>query len=263
MFLNFLPNLRVFKYKTGDLSNNDEEFFSQPFKHLMPNTRLREVKNGGTCEFTRQLTSSGTCTRLELLNIAVSGHLINPGKDLYPYLKNMPILKKLTLKYADIGIQDCEVLHNNLPSLESFNLKDVNLKAGPLPRNISPATSLNTLCYTFNDVQNNADYPNWYLYMTKKYPNLKSLVADDYNLPNAGSEEVTIIYRDGILPLYKIVVNAYTISMLKMCQLNYKYLLNWMHLAADSRHVDLRIMIQDLYLLNWPIPSKQSMLESL
>ncbi|KAI8889396.1 hypothetical protein K501DRAFT_329187 [Backusella circina FSU 941] len=203
MFLNFLPNLRVFKFKNSVFSASEEDPFSESFQHLVPDTKLEEIKDGGMCEFTRQLTMTGTCINLRRLSLTFSLYFRNPRRNLFPYLKNMPVLKKLTLKHCDIGIEDCEILHSNLPSVEEFHLKYINLVVGPLPNNITPATSLTSYYLLFEEVADIIEYPNWYIYMAKKYTNLTSLVCIDHVLRYAEIPQTTIIYRDGLLPLYK------------------------------------------------------------
>jgi hypothetical protein len=94
-------------------------------------------------------------------------------------------------------------LHSNLPTLEVFELDFVQLGPGELPANITPATSVTEFSIYFEIVSNQTQLPNWYIYMAKKYTNLKTLGCGDFVMRDLGLDLTTIIYRDGIIPLYK------------------------------------------------------------
>ncbi|KAI8889392.1 hypothetical protein K501DRAFT_266934 [Backusella circina FSU 941] len=47
------------------------------------------------------------------------------------------------------------------------------------------------------------NYLNWYIYMAKKYTDLTNLQFKDRFLYEVNLTQRTILYRDGILPLYK------------------------------------------------------------
>jgi hypothetical protein len=77
-------------------------------------------------------------------------------------MTNIPALKKLTLSRGHFRIQDCEILHSNLPTLEVFELNYVHLGPDELPANITPATSVTQLIFDFEDVTNKTQFPNWF-----------------------------------------------------------------------------------------------------
>jgi hypothetical protein len=201
-FCNFFPNLRVFslsKYSARVLNGG---LASQRFELILPDTELEKIKDGDECELTRLLIMTGACTKLRELELSLCD-FNNPRQNIYTYMKNIPALKKLTLSSGHFGIQDCEILHSNLPTLEVFELIFVHLDPGELPANITPATSVTEFSISFEQVTNETQLPNWYIYMTKKYTNLTRLGCSDFVMEDIDLDLTTVIYRDGIIPLYK------------------------------------------------------------
>ncbi|KAI8889395.1 hypothetical protein K501DRAFT_329186 [Backusella circina FSU 941] len=209
---NLFPNLRVFTFGGTLFGASQRDFFEKPFELANPETKLEEIKDDDGCELTRQVITSGSCTRLRRLILKVIG-IDDHRQNIFPYLKNMPLLKKLTLQYCDIGIQDCELMHSNLPAIQSIRLEDANLNVGPLPNKIIPATSVTNLNIEFDYITTMADYPNWYIYIARKYTNLEYFYCNDQILQEASPDQALTLYRDGLIPIYKQVglgVNSFT-----------------------------------------------------
>jgi hypothetical protein len=87
--------------------------------------------------------------------------------------------------------------------LEELDLEDVTVDAGLLPRDIIPATSITTYSLQFEDDLDFIDYPDWYIYIAKKYTNLEYFFCYDPLIREASHSQTMKIYRDGILPLYR------------------------------------------------------------
>jgi hypothetical protein len=113
------PNLRGFESTKFSRNGSEQGVMDQPFELMLPDTKLEKINGNGACELSRQLIMTGSCTRLRELELTI--YLVgNPRQKLYAYMNNIPTLKKLTLSCGDIGIQDCEIVHSNLPALQVF-----------------------------------------------------------------------------------------------------------------------------------------------
>jgi hypothetical protein len=54
-------------------------------------------------------------------------------------LKNAPVLKNLSLKNVTISLDDMEIIHGNLPSLDYFDISRCELADSIMPIGIQPA----------------------------------------------------------------------------------------------------------------------------
>jgi hypothetical protein len=149
------------------------------------------------CELTRFLLSNGLCARLETLVLNIAA-LEEAPNDLLPSLKNMPVLKNLTIKNCPVAMETCEAIHTNIPSLETFRLMGTILIPGELPQQIQPALLLTRLeLWTYDHDFDGKK--NWLRYIGKKYTNIKHF---DYDIDSISySREMTDMYTVEFPPL--------------------------------------------------------------
>jgi hypothetical protein len=57
-------------------------------------------------------------------------------------LKNMPVLKELSVMATNISVLDLEVLHTNLPTIQNLELMLLHFLHSELPESIIPAAKL-------------------------------------------------------------------------------------------------------------------------
>jgi hypothetical protein len=169
---------------------------------MRPDTKLEKIIEYDECKLTRLLIMTGACTRLREFELSPCD-FDDPRQNIYAYMKNISALRRLSLGLCNFGIQDCEILHSNLPTVEVFELDFVHLDPDEIPENITSATSVTEFYISFKQVTNEAQLPNWYIYMAKKYTNLTRLVCCDHVIQDISLDLTTIIYRDGTIPLYK------------------------------------------------------------
>ncbi|KAI8882903.1 hypothetical protein K501DRAFT_285595 [Backusella circina FSU 941] len=83
----------------------------------------------------------------------------------------MPVLKSLTVDHSPLTIDTFEMIHANVPSLESLCLMGVDLLESELPQNIQPALLMTRLDIWIYD-DDHAPKTNWLRYIHKKYTNI-------------------------------------------------------------------------------------------
>jgi hypothetical protein len=127
----------------------------------------------------------------------------NPGNGCFPFIQGMPDLKKLTLIYGRMGIQGFEYLHSKAPALESLMLSEVSLDIGDLPDNIVPPISVTSFNMDILCICDERNQSKWYTYMARKYTSLINFYCNNIELQDVNSEEAMLLYRDGLIPIYK------------------------------------------------------------
>jgi hypothetical protein len=149
------------------------------------------------CELTRFLLSNELCARLETLVLNMTALHEDPN-DLLPSLKDMPVLKNLTIESSPIAMETCETIHSNIPSLQTLVLADVGLIPGEVPQQIQSALLLTRLeLWTYD--RDFDGKQNWLQYISRKYTNLKHF---NYNIDgDSYSREMKNVYTAEFPPL--------------------------------------------------------------
>jgi hypothetical protein len=104
-------------------------------------------------------------------------------------------------------VNDLEILHKNVPSIQDFSLNCVKALPYSMPSNIIPATSITKLRFFFHDFDDKDSYIQLYQYATKKYTNITDINYKG-NSPGAYFDEVNIrrdVYLNGILGFLEII----------------------------------------------------------
>ncbi|KAI8885292.1 hypothetical protein K501DRAFT_284373 [Backusella circina FSU 941] len=162
--IEYFPNLEHFSFTR----KYQEELGYIESKTTKSNGRMRYINDVDSCRLLCALSKAGLCSHLD--EVCVS--YFNTEKVL-PVLKDMPVLKRLSLERSYINIAQLEMLHKNLPSLEHIG---VHLEYFddpiPVPTDITPAVSITDLFVQMESVFEE-DQTSWLLYVSKKYPNLK------------------------------------------------------------------------------------------
>jgi hypothetical protein len=109
----------------------------------------------------------------------------------------------VTLREGLISIQDCESIHQHLPAIETFQLKNVVLILDELPDDIAPAASVTSFGLSTELIYRIERYPNWYRYLAQKYMYLETFYCDDIMLPRANYGQMMSIYQERLLPNYR------------------------------------------------------------
>jgi hypothetical protein len=125
-------------------------------------------------ELVRHLLAQEFCSHLVTLTLNANAVYGSPSY-IFRSLKKMPRLKHLNAFGFDITMDDCEMIHTNIPSLECLRFAKVDLLPCLLPKNMKPATMIRRLEMMPDFSRTQAIHPAWLKYICRKYTNLKHL----------------------------------------------------------------------------------------
>jgi hypothetical protein len=120
-------------------------------------------------------------------------------------LKNLPVLKTLTLHDLNIGINDLKKIHTGLPTVQEFTLS-INITASEMPSNVLPATSITKLDIRIDNASDVNTHIQFYQYMLKKYSSVKVTEYLEEMILYYDPDDARRVYLNGILDFYKLVV---------------------------------------------------------
>ncbi|KAI8879757.1 hypothetical protein K501DRAFT_276204 [Backusella circina FSU 941] len=173
--LELFPNLKTLNYsRVNDVQNtvNTPEENTRP---LSLKNKLKFIRDNSGCVLINLALAEGLCTHLITLKVYFSDRYGYTKSDIFPLLKDMPVLKHLELFNTPIKITDFEILHSNIPSLQSLKLSEMRLLLSDFPTRIKPATLFTTLEVYGEFVDPQTKY-DWFKYIIEKYPHLTYLV---------------------------------------------------------------------------------------
>lgn len=200
--LRLFPNLKEIKMRGEKRTRtiHDAPRSKKRFELIAFKSQMECIVDYDECELTRYLASSGLCTRMMTLTLNLN--LSNACRtDIFSVLKDMPLLKKLTIENTSLTFSNCETLHENLPSVEQLTFIKVGCISGNLPEKIKPATSVTSLYVKMRDVKLHR-HVDWPSYIHRKYTRL---IQFRYTIPNYGfhSRHLKNFSEVGYLPLVK------------------------------------------------------------
>jgi hypothetical protein len=138
---NTFPNARMIKVKQqGGSWRSTLTRFKRKLDITHSKAKVEHVKDFGHCELASQMLHSnlgGQLGRLSLDFRSLSGKPV-----VISQLKNLPVLKRLTLRPSKISFHDLEKIHKNIPSIQDLTLQGVDITTGNMPPNIKAATSI-------------------------------------------------------------------------------------------------------------------------
>jgi hypothetical protein len=200
------PNLRVFINSYCNRPN--KKYFNRPFEIAIPVSKVEEIEDSGECELARQLLLSVPCKHLRTLKVNLN--VQNPRSNFFSLLKNLPTLQSLDVSGCAFGILDCEMIHDNVPSIRHLSLEDIEIQDELLPAEIIPATSVRKLNFYWDTCSHHEDddytdiHVRWYKYLSKKYTDLTEFDYDDAIIADQEIIDPNKeIYQEGLIPLYK------------------------------------------------------------
>jgi hypothetical protein len=97
-------------------------------------------------------------------------------------------------------------LHSKALALESLGVSKVNLNVGKLLDNIVLANSVTSFNMDILLMWGAQTHRKWYTYIARKYTNLIDFHCNDMELWGVDFDDAMIIYRDGLIPIYKTLV---------------------------------------------------------
>lgn len=116
----------------------------------------------------------------------------------------MPVLEQLSLMSVSISVLDLEVLHTNLPTIQSLELESLQFLHSELPESILPAAKLTKFNYCATLCVNMGTLPIWYNYMSRKYANVVDFSYIDHCWTRVDLDTARRIYENSLVQLLQI-----------------------------------------------------------
>ncbi|CAO3607770.1 unnamed protein product [Mucor fragilis] len=177
------PSIKEFSYinTVGAQRDYDDREVCKAFKPWAKT--LHSLQEFGAPVAAFSLLANVVCPQLTNLSLNLMGMEDEDMKfALYDYLENCPNVKLLDLKYINTLPEHMERINTHLPNLEVLSLTQVGLPLGSFNTTPKLAEKMETLFLDeFTAVYN---FDQWLIYLSKKCPNLKSLIinkAEDMN----------------------------------------------------------------------------------
>jgi hypothetical protein len=200
--LNIFPNVRVLRLEPL-ISITPSITHEAPIDLKQSVLKMECLYGFYHCELTSQLLYSNLGGRLKTLHLWFDQVIGTPT--ILSELKDLPVLKKLTLWYPIIKMADLKDNHNNIPSIEDLWLDCITVEAGDMPSNIIPAILVTKLKFYYFNTGNIEAHTQFYQYITKKYTNITSIDYQDIKLESYESRDKRHIHVDGVLGFPKLI----------------------------------------------------------
>ncbi|KAI8890296.1 hypothetical protein K501DRAFT_328656 [Backusella circina FSU 941] len=203
--LNIFPNVRVLKveWDPDAAPAGDHSYFNKPIEITYSQSKVRVLYDSAYCELASQMITSNLYGRLEDLYLNFSSIVDVSTCTLLDQLKNIPILKTLTLEALSIGINNLENIHDNLPTLQEFNLIYIRITTSKIPANITPVTSITSLKIIIDRAEDIEAHIQFYQYLTKKYAKTTVVGYLDLQLDSHLFTDAKRVYLSGILGFFR------------------------------------------------------------
>jgi hypothetical protein len=207
------PNVRVFIYYeiSFDLSLTKRQPYFPWHKTIQ---HMSEYPN---TIHAQQTLSSGICPRLTRIAVFEGKPFTKPtylGKDFIGLLKNAPALKVLSLGGFDLALTDFELLHQNVPLLNSLTIRRSIINCDFFPADIRPARAVSSFSITPHG-QLLDDEIKLLQYLGKKYTNLYKLFYDVRVLDRNEYHEQSV-YSDGLAPFMEMLAQKLQVFEIDM-----------------------------------------------
>jgi hypothetical protein len=114
---NIFPNARVMRmYRNENPSRFKPCHFAEPIEIIHSESKVELLSDINHCELMSQMIYSNLGGRLKELDLEFFD--TRERSIVVSQLKDLPVLKKLHLYSPNISIQDLEVMHRNVPSIQ-------------------------------------------------------------------------------------------------------------------------------------------------
>jgi hypothetical protein len=232
------PNARKMEvdHCWGEVSSLHSHF-TQDIDQIHSNSKVEFLSDFYHCELVSQMVYSKLGSRLKTL--CLKDMSIPDTPTILSQLKDLPVLKTLALQSAGLEIDDLELLHKNVPSIQELNLDPLYLK-GSMPSEVIPASSITKLKFYGSDPEDVNTLCLIYQYMAKKYTNVTEVDFHDVGLDDYEPSERKYFYLNGYLDFLKLI------GPIKD-ELSLEYVPNGVNPFEVLDAVDSKIQYLDLY----------------
>jgi hypothetical protein len=119
--------------------------------------------------------------------------------------KNLPVLRQLTLRHLYAELDDLENLHENIPSIQNFNIKGFTLISSDVPSSIAPALSISKLKFNCGRRGGAILHARFYQYAAIKYANATDIDYEYKMSQYRNANDVKHVYLNGFLDFLKLI----------------------------------------------------------
>ncbi|KAI8882888.1 hypothetical protein K501DRAFT_315319 [Backusella circina FSU 941] len=198
---NIFPNVRSIKLD-DPITIENYYHFSEPIETTQQKSKVQHISDTIYCEYASQMMMSNLCDQLTTIYLDFRGLFVS-CRTILPQMKNMPVLKELTLNLANLSKVDMEVLHNNIPSIQILKLLRLILCESEMPLNIISPTALTDVFISIEIADNIATHAEWYRYICSKYINVTKWDYNDEELFH--TDETVFLYENGFLQFLEFI----------------------------------------------------------
>jgi hypothetical protein len=202
--LHIFPNTRVMRMKSsiGAMFQSKSRFTTPiDLSHAKP--KVEVLFDANHCELASQILGSNLGGRLGVLYLDF--HFIPGSHAIMSQLKELPVLKQLSLRHPTVSLDILEAIHTNVPSIEDFTLRRAVIKAGTMPSNIQPAVAMTTFNIIIGMAEDIETHMQFYQYIAKKYINIMDVEYIDRSLRRYHFDEMKQIYLNGLVDFLKLI----------------------------------------------------------
>jgi hypothetical protein len=160
------------------INHHHSSDFNKPVETAQTTSKVRHISDTALCEYASQMMSSHLCGHLRTLYLHFT-HLSIGWQTILPQMKNMPVLKRLILSIPSLSVADMELIHNNIQSIEDFELNIVAIQDSEMLPVIIPTTQLATMSFEIKFIYDLEIHMKWYRYMTQNYASVTEWDYDD------------------------------------------------------------------------------------
>jgi hypothetical protein len=202
--IHIFPNVRVMRVESDwTTASSNVSLFTTPIESRPLKSKVKFLSDFHHCELASQLLYSNLGGRLETLFLDFCQVPIT--RPVISQLKDLPVLKKLTLRSPKIRLVDLENIHKNIQSIHNLALDSVTITPDSMPSDIVPATSITRLKFYYGSQRNAETHAQLYQYITRKYTSAMAIEYEDRRLLNYDSDERKHVYKNGILDFLKLI----------------------------------------------------------
>ncbi|KAI8875965.1 hypothetical protein K501DRAFT_279867 [Backusella circina FSU 941] len=119
-------------------------------------------------------------------------------------LKDLPVLKKLSLHSPRMSIQALEQIHKNISPIQDFALKYIHVTESNIPSDIIHATSITKIELHLGMLESVETHAQFYQYLTLKYINITDTKYADQDLLHYDVSERQYIYLNEMADSFKV-----------------------------------------------------------
>jgi hypothetical protein len=198
------PNAKTMILKTTVPTHTSKPSHSrEPIDIPHSKSKLVHLSDFYQCDLVSQMLHSNLGDRLKSLYLDCRWALHTPV--ILSQLKSLAVLKKLSLLWPIITLDNLEEMRTNMPSIQDFVLEEFDLLAGNMPSDIVPATSITRLDVCVGDIDHVETHTQLYQYMAKKYINIVDIEYKDEGLIQYDPNERKQIYLNGLFDFLRLI----------------------------------------------------------